>query len=297
MNQLVGYATLNGGTTGGTGGTTTTISASSSTALAALRAAVTGTSKKIVYINGIVTGDGDTVDVGNFTTVLGVGTNSGLTGSGFRVKKSANIIFRNLKLYKSPAPTDLIEVQYGNNVWIDHNEFYSDLDHDKDFYDGQTDITHGSDFITVSWNIYHDHYKCSLVGHSDNNAAEDVGHLRVTYHHNYFYNINSRTPSLRFGTGHSYNNYFYNLMDSGIDVRLGAQYLAEDNVWENSVDPIETVLNDGYVVQRNNEFINSTLGTQQAGTLTSVPYSYTLDAVASVESIVKANAGLGKVSS
>ena len=34
-------------------------------------------------------------------------------------------------------------------------------------------------FVTVSWNIFTEHYKGSLVGHSDNNAAEDTGHLRL----------------------------------------------------------------------------------------------------------------------
>ncbi|KAJ7225025.1 hypothetical protein C8J57DRAFT_1535586 [Mycena rebaudengoi] len=81
INQLVGYATLNGGTTGGAGGPTTIV-----TSLAALRTAVTGATPKIVEISGIITGDGETIDVGNHTTVVGIGSNSGVTGGGFRVK-------------------------------------------------------------------------------------------------------------------------------------------------------------------------------------------------------------------
>lgn len=42
------------------------------------------------------------------------------------------MIVRNLKLSKSPAPTDLIEIQASTNVWIDHNEFSADQDHNKD---------------------------------------------------------------------------------------------------------------------------------------------------------------------
>ena len=86
--------------------------------------------------------------------------------------------------------------------------------------------------------------KASLVGHSDNNAAEDTGHLHVTECNNvsifgaygsvrtgfasktlyktyyfalhrtlilfpiqYWLNIGSRTPSLRYGVGHVYNSY------------------------------------------------------------------------------------------
>ena len=42
------------------------------------------------------------------------------------------------------------------------------------------------------------HYKASLVGCSDDNTEDKVA--TVTFHHNYFARLNSRTPSLRFGT-------------------------------------------------------------------------------------------------
>lgn len=55
---------------------------------------------------------------------------------------------------------------------------------------------------------FHDHWKTSLIGHSDNNGSVDPGHLRITYAYNYWKNIGSRAPSLRFGTGHVYNSFF-----------------------------------------------------------------------------------------
>ncbi|KAJ7485906.1 pectin lyase-like protein [Mycena latifolia] len=283
IDQMVGYATLNGGTTGGAGGATTTV-----TSLAALRSAITGATPKIVQISGIITGDGDTIDVGNHTTIVGIGSNSGVTGGGFR--KGTNVIFRNLQLSKSPAPTDLIELQTSTNIWVDHNTFTSDLDHDKDFYDGQLDMNHGTDFVTVSWNVFQQHFKCSLVGGSDNTGDEDSGHLRVTYHHNHFFEINSRTPSLRFGTGHIFSNFFDNVLASAVDSRDGAQTLIEDNQFTNVIDPIETTLNGGF-----NVYTNTTLGAVDTGTLTSVPYTYTADAAASIASIVPASAGAGIV--
>jgi pectate lyase len=111
------------------------------------------------------------------------------------------------------------------------------LTHDKDYYDGLLDITHASEWVTVSNTYLHDHWKASLIGHSDNNAAEDTGHLHVTQHNNYvclanylllylelfanfkkWANIGSRTPSLRYGVGHVFNSYFLN-MNTGIDTR------------------------------------------------------------------------------
>lgn len=71
------------------------------------------------------------------------------------------------------------------------------------------------------------------MGHSDSNAAEDTGHLRVTYANNYFYKVNSRGPLLRFGTGHILNNY-YNEQSTGVNSRMGAQALVQSTVFENS---------------------------------------------------------------
>ncbi|KIO24466.1 hypothetical protein M407DRAFT_76962, partial [Tulasnella calospora MUT 4182] len=279
-----GYATLNGGTTGGAGGATVTV-----TNLADLRAAVAGTSPKIVRLTTIIQGDGEVVDVGSNTSVLGA-CGGGMTGGGFRVKKSTNVIFRNLKLSKSPAPTDLIEIQASTNVWVDHNEFFSDLDHDKDYYDGATDINHGSDYVTVSYNYYHDQYKTSLVGHSDNNGSEDSGHLHVTYHHNYFSNLGSRLPSLRFGTGHIYNNYYKDILISCIDSRDGAQTLIENNVFENS-QVLMTNTYGGYANPVGNDWGGATPDLNP-GTFTTPPYSRTLGATTGVVSAGEPHANL-----
>ena len=40
--------------------------------------------------------------------------------------------------------------QASTNVWVDHNEFHSNLSADKDYYDGLVDVTHGSDWVTIS---------------------------------------------------------------------------------------------------------------------------------------------------
>src|SRR4051812_28093804 len=109
------------------------------------------------------------------------------------------VIVRNLSISKVLAANgDCIGVQKSTNVWIDHCDLSNDLDHDKDYYDGLIDITHACDWITVSNTYFHDHWKGSLVGHSDNNGAEDTGFLHVTYHNNHFQNIHSRGPSIRF---------------------------------------------------------------------------------------------------
>lgn len=100
--------------------------------------------------------------------------------------------------------------------------------------------------------------------------------------------VNSRTPSLRFGTGHVFNSYFENCND-GINTRQGAQVLVENNVFVGSKAPLYST-DAGYAVARNNDFGNGT-NEALAGTLTSVPYTYSVIATANVKSSVVGIAG------
>ncbi|GAA5897289.1 hypothetical protein JCM8208_003780 [Rhodotorula glutinis] len=293
----IGFASLNGGTTGGAGGPSTTVSD-----LASLRNAVKGDSAAIVYISGVIKGDGETVKVGSNKSILSKngGGKDGLTGGGLLAKEAKNVIVRGLSLSKSPAPTDLVGIQESTNVWVDHCTFTSSLDVDKDFYDGQLDITHAADFVTVSNNVFQQAWKTSLVGHSDNNGAEDKGHLRVTYHGNHFLNVNSRVPSLRFGTGHIFNNYYENVLGSGINARKGAQVLVESNYFKNVKNPIETTLKDGYAaINADNVYESSDApDLKNVGSLSSssLGYKYALERGASVPFSIVANAGATKYS-
>lgn len=132
----------------------------------------------------------------------------------------------------------------------------------------------------------------SLVGHSDNNGAEDKGHLHVTYASNYFSNVSSRLPSIRFGTGHIFNNYFENVLSSAIDTRDGAQTLVESNVFVKAKKPLASLYSDdeGYAVAKDNDF-GGEENTAPAGTLTKVPYSYTALGSSKVKAAVVGTAG------
>ncbi|MEV6420978.1 polysaccharide lyase family 1 protein [Streptomyces sp. NPDC051662] len=279
------------GTTGGGSATPVTVST-----LAAFTSAVAGESAKVVRVSGLITLSGQ-VDIGSNTTVLGVGSESGFTGGGLRVKESTNVIIRNLRISKPIAPADGITVQKSTKVWIDHNAFSADRDHDKDHYDGLLDITHASDHVTVSWNTFKDHFKGSLVGHSDNNSGEDTGHLRVTYHHNQFSNVYSRLPSLRFGTGHFYDNYVQGA-DTACHSRMGAQLLVENNVFRDTKVAVTTNRSsdvDGYAVLRGNDLGGAATEVSRTGSFTTPPYSYTAEPASSVIASVTAGAGTGKI--
>ncbi|WP_231406668.1 polysaccharide lyase family 1 protein [Streptomyces sp. MC1] len=278
------------GTTGGGNAPAVTVST-----LDAFKAAVTGSSAKVVKVSGLITLSGQ-VDIGSNTTVLGVGSSSGFTGGGLRLKKVGNVVVRNLNIGKA-VKTDALTVQASTKVWIDHNTLSSDREHGKDHYDGLVDISHGSDQVTVAWNVFKDHYKGSLVGHSDKNAAEDTGHLRVTYHHNWFDNVNSRIPSLRFGTGHFYDNYVVGA-ETAVHSRMGAQMLVENNVFRDTRVAVTTSRDsdvDGYAVLRGNDLGGAATEISRNGTFTTPPYDYTAEPASGVVASVTSGAGAGRI--
>lgn len=279
-----GFATQNGGTSGGKGGKTIQVSSVSE-----LTSAVKGDDAAIVVITGPISGSGQNIKIGSNKSVIGKDSSVIISDLTLTVKGVSNVIIRNLAISKVVGG-DAIAIQSSQNVWVDHVDLSSDRDHDKDYYDGLLDITHAADYVTVSNSYLHDHWKCSLVGHSDSNGAEDKGHLTVTYNNNYWHNINSRGPSFRFGTGHLYNNYYENVSD-GINTRQGAQLLVQNNVWESAKKALYST-NGGFAVAEGNDMGDSE-DTAEKGTLVKMPYAVTdmLDA-SEVKSAVVGTAGV-----
>jgi pectate lyase len=73
--------------------------------------------------------------VGNNTSIVGLGDDATIDGFGLQIDKASNVIVRNLGIHHC-IDTDAISVTYSNNIWIDHNEFWSERSHGFDYYDG-----------------------------------------------------------------------------------------------------------------------------------------------------------------
>jgi pectate lyase len=280
---LVGWATQGGGTTGGQGGSTVTVSTAS-----ALDSALQSGSPLTIRVSGMISLSG-MHKVASNKSVLGVGSGSGLSGGGLNVSGASNVVIRNL-VFRN-ANDDSINVERSTRVWIDHNDL-------SNGYDGLVDIKRGSDYVTVSWNKTHDHDKTMLLGHDDANGGEDAGHLRVSYHHNWFAGTNQRHPRVRFGNPvHVYNNYYSSIGSYGVASTCGAGVLVEGNYFENTKTPFQLGAGDspnGSLVARNNSFVNSGSGST-GGSVASIPYAYTLDPAAGVKATVSGGAGVGKI--
>jgi pectate lyase len=183
---------------------------------------------------------------------------------------------------------------FTHHVWIDHNDISGQVD-------GALDIKRGSDFITVSWNRFHNSDKNMLLGHDDDNGAQDIGRLRVTYHHNFFDGSIQRNPRVRFGEPvHVFNNYYLNITGYGVASQMSAGVMVENNYFDNVEKPtrIDVGGAPGFIVARGNINVNTEDPIVTNGSVIepSTYYPYTLDPAASVPTLVSTGAGVGRIS-
>ena len=319
-SPLIGWATASGSTTGGGNATPTTV-----TTTAALASAVKGTTPAVIYVKGVMAPGA--VAIGSNKTIVGL-CGAEIHGH-IGMNKSSNVILRNIKIVGyavgncaldpgyDPATgcssgDDAISIQgQSDHIWLDHDDI-------SDGTDGNLDITHADDFITVSWTKFHyssartdnsgsdstganGHRYSNLVGHSDTNASEDTGHLTITWHHNWWADfVMERQPRVRFGRVHVFNNLYTSKGDDYcIGVGVGANLLTENNVFVGVKTPIDTT---GY--SDSTSAIRST-GNVYTGTLGDAPadlkassvfdpasvYTYTLDDTGGLQAAIESGAG------
>lgn len=304
--ELVGYGA---GTTGGAGKATVTVS-SLSELENALKSDVT------IRVNGTISGSGmvSIKELSNIS-IIGVGTSGNFRGVGLSFVRTSNIIVQNLTFQSSSE--DSINIEDTSRAWVDHNTMFTDVNYlncdqssVKDKYDGQIDIKKNSKNITVSYNYVHDACKAMLLGFSDGKEPDDL----VTYHHNRFENIGSRLPLIRSADTHVFNNYYKNVLTSGVNVRMGANALIENNFFENVDDPILSADSDeigfwnvsgNLYVPNGPKYTHVPEGADVVGTVVNgevksttswkVNYNYKLDAAKDVPPTAVKYAGAGKI--
>ncbi|WP_116127034.1 Ig-like domain-containing protein [Lewinella sp. IMCC34183] len=298
----VGWASLNGGTTGGDGGEEVT-----ATTRSELNSAISGSTPRVILVE-------DTIEL-NLYERLNVGSNKTIRGAtpaamirfgGLQVVGN-NVIIQNLSIGDSYDPadpdgklhsTDGITI-FGQNVWVDHCWLYSTADGLLDVRSGNGSI---ADYVTVSYTRFSDHNKVSLIG-SSNNETESRGHLRVTYHHNWFdgtygKSVVQRMPRVRFGDVHLFNNYFEDVGSYAVAARFESDLVVESNFFRNSKNPhaIEDrgLGNEDPDLVAVDNIYEGSGGDRQTGGDAFTPadfYAYTPDPVGEVPGIVMNGAG------
>jgi pectate lyase len=265
VNTVHGFASMDAGTTGGadTGEGNYVVGVTTGNEL---RAAVYGSASPYndkpltVYIDGLITwensGNSDIRIERSDVSIIGRSENAGFEGVGIEVKAlqsgTGNIIIRNLTMRLVPQSNgsgDIISLDGRDgpvrNIWIDHNELYNSLitegctteachkDHYDELVSGRADVGN----VTISYNYLHDSWKTSLWGSSDSDEANRT----VTFHHNWWQDVNSRLPLYRFGELHVFNNYYEGVTGTGINVRMDAVARIDGTVFENVRNPIVSI--------------------------------------------------------
>jgi pectate lyase len=304
---LVGWASVSGmgvsTTTGGAGGPTVTVST-----LADLNTNAAGTTARVIEIHGTIAGN---VTVGSNKTL--VGTCGAEIHGHVQMTGSANVIVRNLTVVGYDCTDNPSDCSGGaDGVSVERSAHHLWFDHDdiSDGSDGNLDITHASDFITISWTRFHysgrrtdpagaagGHQFSNLIGHSDSNASEDTGHLRVTFHHDWWAdNVVERMPRVRFGQVHLFDNlYTATGNDYCVGVGVSADIRDENDVFVGVKNPIDSqdYSNGASAIASSGDLFQMTTGTTQdiGGAAFTPPYTYALDPASDVASMVKNGAG------
>jgi pectate lyase len=314
QSSPIGWASQGSGTTGG--GEVAPILV---TTLADLSNVVKGVNAAVVYVKGNLAQG--TLTIGSNKTIIGCSEGGTINGH-VQLSGSKNVIVRNLHITGyNCAPPD-VDVsnggvcQYGEdtitaqatstNLWFDHDAI-------SDGSDGNLDISHASDYITVSYTKFFystqrndpndtgaaGHRYSSLKGHSDSNASEDTGHLNITFHHDWWSTYAmQRMPRVRFGKVHLFNNLWTAAGNAFcIGVGVGANVLNEYNAFIGVKTVIDTTgYSDASSVAKSLNNLYSNLSGNPVADLSpsSVfvpPYAYTPEAASAVQADISENAG------
>lgn len=363
--RMVGFATLNGSTTGGSNGQTVTPATfgelkqyienpSTPYVIRIEKEFNTGVQTWVDAEGSIVSSDatgaiettfGAIFKVGSNKTIIGIGDQAFFNRIGLVVQCQSNIIIRNIKFTMKDVPAtrdgeykilatdgvttigdpDCIGIQadaesipeaqrISEHIWVDHCEFYNENIDNKDRYDGLIDNKNNVQYMTISWCYFHNHSKALLSG----KGSSDDYNRTITYHHNYFSEIDgSRLPLLRFGQHHYFNNYLENCPGDGVNLRINTNCYIEQNYFKNSKKPVFGKLSEnGQALLIDNIFENcsrlpegiTNIDGAKSDPLSSSEefvrecnftpsdlYTYTdvLDAPENVPAIVKAYSGVG----
>lgn len=258
----------------------------------ALSKAVGDSVPRVVRVRGAIATGSDPIKVGSHKTLEGWGADAALVGFGLRIIGSHSVIVRNLTF--RDGPDDALSIEEGaKHIWVDHNVF-------TNYGDGLVDIKRGSDFITLSWNVLRDHGGATLVGHSDDNGAQDSLKLHVTFHHNWFQRIATGAPRVRYGQVHMFSNFMDSIADNAVVATRYAQVVVEGNFFRSVKVPSRYTM--GSSVIGNVEFADNNAlvdcGTVQANGSDFKPadlYVYTQDVATDVPALVRGSAGVGKL--
>lgn len=216
------------------------------------------------------------ITVANNTAIIGL-DGACVRGGSFSVRNVSNVVIRNISLKDAVDPFphhesgdgwnaqhDLVSIDNGKNIWIDHCTFEDTLTLGKaangeklQVYDGLCDMksttpkettnmtTNVTTNVTVSNCVFKNHDKTMLIGSSDKDGENDPAARKISLFYNYWLNCGQRCPFVRNSLCHVLNNVYdsdsnriYNSQTS-INARAGSVVCAENNSFGSVASPNE----------------------------------------------------------
>ena len=246
------------------------------------------------------------ITVANNTAIIGL-DGACVRGGSFSIRNVSNVVIRNISLKDAVDPFphhesgdgwnaqhDLVSIDNGKNIWIDHCTFEDTLKLGKaangeklQVYDGLCDMKSTTTNVTVSNCVFKNHDKTMLIGSSDKDGENDPTARKISLFYNYWLNCGQRCPFVRNSLCHVLNNFYdsdseriYNSQTS-INARAGSVVCAENNYFGSVASPNEA---GGSISYSPNSNFNPT-----------DYYLYVTLESKAVKSWIKENAGAGKV--
>ena len=289
--DLVGFATVEGGTRGGGAAKPTRVATQ-----AELRACAGAKEARVCVVEGALAFNPfEEIEVQSEKTIVGAGASAAIVMGGFRLNAGIHdVIIRNLTIRDSfiegqyddggdeGGDRDGVQMDGAHHVWIDHVHF-------RHLGDGMIDSRKDTTFLTVSWNILEQHNKAFGIGWTDNVSSQ------ITIHHNWIHDTVQRNPStdnvLR---AHLFNNLLEHVDSYGNYARGATNMVLQNSVFVDVNDP--HYYDTGTLVATGNIYRASMGKRTSTGTAFSFfdPskfYAYALDAAEEVEARVKRCAG------
>jgi len=174
------------------------------------------------------------IALGSNKTVVGLGRGAQLRGVTFDFGASQNSIVRNVALYDVNRELieagDAFSLDQARQIWIDHATT-------KWISDGFTDISAGSQNITLSW-LHYDgvtNHECE----GQHTRASMITDSTVTFAHCFFDHVQTHAPSVRGALArvHLFNNVIGDDLGYGVSAECGARVLLEGNTFQRVATP------------------------------------------------------------
>jgi pectate lyase len=172
--------------------------------------------------------------VGSNKTIVGLGRGAHLRGLSLEFGARQNIIVRNLAVYDVNRSLqeggDAIGMRGTNDVWLDHITT-------KWIGDGLTDISAGTQRVTLSWMHYDGANPADCRGRHTH--ASTITGANVTIHHSFFEHADSHAPLVEDAQArvHVFNNFVQDNDGYGVGAACGAQVLLQGTTFRSVLSP------------------------------------------------------------